>query len=184
MASKACAWFPSHSFAEGNKVTFIDDFGKRRRKQLVGWSARRQIFWHAAFEAKAVAAVPTRIVLRPHVVFTEDGKTPIYSAQRMHILRRSFCRSWWNDRWRDLLIAFVELIADETEIHLPVGPNTSFAVGLPMRLSSKYSPGIENAVSEEDADAVDALDMGDDYVEEFLEEEIEVGRSEDFSDEH
>jgi hypothetical protein len=44
MASNALAWFPSHGFAEGNKVAFIDDSGTLRRKQLVGWSARRQVF--------------------------------------------------------------------------------------------------------------------------------------------
>jgi hypothetical protein len=184
MASNALAWFPSHSFAEGNKVAFIDDSGKLRRKQLVGWSARRQIFWHAAFEAKAVVASPTRIVLRPHVVFTQDGKTPIYSAQRMHILRRSFCKSWWNDRWRDLLIAFVTVIADENEIRLPAGPNTSFALSVPARLSSKFAPEIEDAVPDEDADVTDALDSDDDYVEESFEEEINPDRSGDFSDEY
>jgi hypothetical protein len=131
-----------------------------------------------------VMASPRRIVLRPHVIFTEDGKTPIYSVQRMHILLRSFCKSWWNDRWRDLLVAFVQLIAEENEIHLAAGPNTSFALSVPMRLSSKFSPEIGDAVGDEDADASDALASNDDYLEETLEEEGDVARGEDFSDEY
>lgn len=183
MSSRVLAWFPPHSFADGDKVAFIDDAGKRRRKQLVGWSERRQIFWHAAFEAKPVASDPTRIVLRPHVIFTEDGKTPLYSKQRMHILRRSFCKSWWNDRWRDLLLAFVQLVADDATINLPVGPNTSFAFGLPMRLYSKFAPEIEEAVTSEDLDALDALNLDNDYTEELFGDEIEQVGDEGVPDE-
>jgi hypothetical protein len=123
LASGQLAWFLPDQLIDGNKVTFIDDAGKRRRKQLVGWSEKRQTYWHAAFEARPVVGDLNRLVLRPHVIFTADGKTPLFSKQRMHVLRRSFCKSWWNDRWRDLLIAFVQTIGADEEVRLCVGPS-------------------------------------------------------------
>jgi hypothetical protein len=185
MASGALAWFPPHNFADGNKVTFLDESGKRRRKQLVGWSERRQIFWHAAFEAKAVSGARKRFILRPHVIFTENGKEPLYSKRRMHLLRRSFCRSWWNDRWRDLLLGFVELISKGSEIRLRTGPSTHFKVGPPLRFTSQFAPQLEEAVADDDdTELLDALDTSDFDVEETFEEDIEVEEGEGVRDEH
>jgi deoxycytidylate deaminase len=106
-ASGAIAWYMPAHFLEGNKITFTDKVGKRRRKALVGWSDRRKVFWHLAVEGRPVLGSCPHFVLRQHVIFTADGKTPVVSKERMHLLRRRFCKNWWNDRWRDLLIGFV-----------------------------------------------------------------------------
>lgn len=112
-ASGATAWFIPAGLIEADQVVFNDLAGKRRRRNLVGWSERRQVFWHYAIEARPVLGRYPRYVLRHHVIFTTDGKNPVDSVARMHSLRRSFCRNWWNDRWRDLLIAFVAWLAEE-----------------------------------------------------------------------
>jgi hypothetical protein len=173
MASGQLAWFAPDQLIETNKVAFIDDAGKRRRKQLVGWSEKRQIFWHAAFEAKPVVGDVPRFVLRPHVIFTADGKTPLFSKQRMHVLRRSFCKSWWNDRWRDLLIAFTQIIGEDGEIRLPATPTEFVVFGMPMRVESTSVPEIEEATTDEDSDASDALDSDEEWSEEIFEDDPE-----------
>ncbi len=173
LASGQLAWFLSDQLIEGNKVAFIDDAGKRRRKQLVGWSEKRQIYWHAAFEARPVVGDLNRLVLRPHVIFTADGKTPLFSKQRMHVLRRSFCKSWWNDRWRDLLIAFSRVIGEDGEIRLYVGPTEFLSFDMPMRIDSKWVPEIEEATSDDDVDQSDALDADDDLNDNFFDDEPE-----------
>ncbi|HEX3116357.1 MAG TPA: hypothetical protein VHQ48_12820 [Bradyrhizobium sp.] len=164
------AWFLPDQLIEGNKVTFVDDAGKRRRKQLVGWSEKRQIYWHAAFEGRPVAGDPSRLVLRPHVIFTADGKNPIFSKQRMHVLRRSFCKSWWNDRWRDLLIAFALVIGESEEIRLCVGPTEFLSFGMPMRIDSRWVPEIEETNVDEEIDSFDALDSDDEWNDDFQDE--------------
>jgi hypothetical protein len=58
---------------------------------------------------------PSRLIARSHVIFTLDGRLPLESKAKMHSLRRSFCRSWWNDRWRDLLLAFGSWISNGEE---------------------------------------------------------------------
>jgi hypothetical protein len=61
-------------------------------------------------------------VIKPHVIFSEDGITPLDSAARMHVLRRGFCKSWWNDRWRDLIAAFLFFLSEGSdEISLDAG---------------------------------------------------------------
>jgi hypothetical protein len=181
-ASATLAWYLPRGLADGDKVGFVDDGGARRRKQLVGWSDRRQVFWHAAFEARPVLAGQARIVLRQHVIFTEDGTTPIGNTARMHALRRSFCRSWWNDRWRDLLLAFVAWLADGARIQLPVGPSEVIFLDPPLRLTSPVIPEVEELFAEDEAEPLDVLDDPEDDIDDLFDEVLDVDTAETRSD--
>jgi hypothetical protein len=136
MASNALAWYMPTDFIPNNKVQFLDATGKKRRKSLVGWSERRKVFWHFAVEARPVLGAHPRFVLRQHIIFTADGSTPLVSKDRMHTLRRRFCKSWWNDRWRDMLIAFVTWLGPSAGLNL--GGDT--VLGLDDQLFSLWSP--------------------------------------------
>ena len=35
---------------------------------------------------------------------------PLGDPRRMFRLRRGFCRSWWNDQWRDLMLAYLSFL--------------------------------------------------------------------------
>jgi hypothetical protein len=164
MSSGHLAWYLPKGFLESDRVEFQDDDGKKRRKSLVGWSARRNVFWHFAVEARPVLGEYPHFVLRPHVIFTTDGISPIESKERMHMLRRRFCKSWWNDRWRDLLIAFVTWLGDREGCALVVGANSS--IQLERKLMSVMSP--MSIARDEDLQAAsveseDELDSGDDF---------------------
>ena len=163
MASGHLAWYLPRGFLEGDRVEFQDDGGKKRRKSLVGWSARRNVFWHFAVEARPVLGDHPHFVLRQHVIFTPDGASPIESKERMHMLRRRFCKSWWNDRWRDLLIAFVTWLSGQEGCALAVGTNSS--IQLEKRLMFVMSP--MSVARDEDLQAAsveleDELNSGDD----------------------
>ncbi len=161
LASGGIAWFFPKGLVDGNKVVFRDYAGIDRRKTLVGLSKRRKVYWHFAVEAKPVLSQLSRLVLRPHVVFTEDGLTPLESKERMHALRRRFCKNWWNDRWRDLLLAFSAWFAGEAElIKLSVTGN---AVELTNSLYSVSSPiSIADDSVNESADETAELEGGSD----------------------
>ena len=116
------AWFIPLDLIEGNIATFQDENDQKRRRRLVGRSEKRDIYWHFAVSGKVSMAYPRHLALRPHVVFTQDGKTPLDSKSRAARLRRSFCKNWWNDRWRDLLRAFVAVLSNgEEEFSLCLG---------------------------------------------------------------
>jgi hypothetical protein len=106
------AWYAPKGLIVDGTVSFIGPEGSKKRKNLIGWSERRRVYWHLAMEAVPVLTGTQHFVLRPHVIFTEDGHTPIQSAARMHALRRGFCKSWWNDRWRDLIAGFAAWFAN------------------------------------------------------------------------
>jgi hypothetical protein len=111
MSGGAAVWYFKKGQIEGDKAYFFDAGGKRRYRQVVGRSERRKVNWHLGFQGKAVFGPPLRIVMRPAVLFSQDGQTLLSSAPKMHRLRRGFCRSWWNPTWRDLLLAYVAWIS-------------------------------------------------------------------------
>ncbi len=128
LANNKVCFFCRKGFAPKNEVRFLDRMGKTRRRALVGRSEKRGVFWHFGVEAHFVVSAGI-IRLRPHVVFSEDGATPIESPSKQHSLRRSFCRNWWNDRWRDLLIAFTKHLSDGEDVwSLPVSTDQSLDV--------------------------------------------------------
>jgi len=178
MASGALAWFLPKDGVEGDWLTFVDDKGIQRRKKLVGWSDRRQVFWHAGFDARLVLSGDGHVVIRQHVIFTEDGSTPMGDSVRMHALRRSFCKSWWNDRWRDLMLAFITFISKDMLVRLPVGPSEAVVLGQPLRALSPVTAGAVEYLVEEEAELVDILDGPEYDFEEIIFEEQELENNE------
>jgi hypothetical protein len=172
MASGQLAWYMPTKFLEFDRVEYLDDEGKKRRKSLVGWSERRKVFWHFAVEAKPVLTGTPHLLLKQHVIFTPDGEVPIDSKESMHLLRRRFCKSWWNDRWRDLLVAFVTWLSQKDGCQLAVGRNASFQVD--DKLMSLLSPVSTSAdqslltASYDEEDQLDTLDEDD-----TIDEEVE-----------
>ena len=128
------SWFVPLGLLDKDRGVFTAGDGKKSWRQLAGRSEKRQIRWHYAVSARATVAEPCYFTLRSHVVFTEDGKTPI-EGDRAHRLRRSFCKSWWNSRWRDMLCAFVANLGGEADqVELSLAPNVTVPMAtVPMR---------------------------------------------------
>jgi hypothetical protein len=123
-------WFFSNQHFSDNKIQFLDCEGRAIRRQLVGFSDKRRVYWHFGVQARCkLIDGEFFFALTPHVTFSNDGKTPLLSKAQLHTLRRSFCRSWWNDRWRDLMQAFVAAIVGEnTSLNLDVGAQSPVVV--------------------------------------------------------
>lgn len=179
--SNSMGWFVPLDLLDGNKAAYIDGMNKRRWKRLVGRSDKRQVYWHFAVTAYAVLGDDPHFVLRPQVVFTTDGKTPLDSKARAAGLRRSFCKNWWNDRWHGLLRAFVSFLSEESdEFLLPLGAEKSARIGgylidfeSPLSIVGDSIGAPEEDVAVDDETEADALDDGDDVfpVDAFIEEE-------------
>ena len=87
--------------------------------------------WHFAVSASPQLIPHPRVVLRYHVIFTDDGETPWENADRMHRARRGVCRNWWNREWRDRLFAMCAALADgEDRLSLPVGDDVSIDMAM------------------------------------------------------
>lgn len=105
------------------------------------------------------------------VVFTSDGAHPLGDARRLHRLRRSFCKSWRNAKWRDLLLAFWYWLGDgASTIEVPMGEGVAIRLRLPpfhlvatfgIREADDVSEAAEEG--EDDAEASDGV-LGDDEI--------------------
>ncbi len=124
----------SHGFSNGRVGYFLpaEEGGSKRTsfkgptgisgtRALNGFSLKNNVYWHYAPELLPVMGKPLTFSVAPHVIFTEDGKTPLSDTARAHRLRRRFCKSWWQDRWRDMMLAYLAHLAgrkDTLEIPL------------------------------------------------------------------
>lgn len=105
LSGRRLAWFFEHGTLPNNKVIWVDAKGKSRRKNLVGFSPKKSVYWHLALELKPTLWPQPLVIVKMHVIFSANGRAPLGDATKMHALRRRFCKSWWNDNWRDLLLA-------------------------------------------------------------------------------
>jgi hypothetical protein len=113
LASGLLAWFFPNGHLEKNRGYFRALGGRRTYRQLVGLKSKKTAdgtrrpdgYWHYAISGSPQLLPFPRIVLRHHVLFTEDGERPWANAGRMHKARRSVCKQWWNREWRDRLLA-------------------------------------------------------------------------------
>lgn len=106
--NKEVGWFFPDGLVSG-KVAFVGVDGKVRRRTLSG--KFKALRWHTCLIARP-RLWPT-LVYRVHVnvVFSKDGKTSL-GGKWTHRRRIRLTRSWWNDVWRDRLLAAMSFLAN------------------------------------------------------------------------
>lgn len=104
-------WFIPNGWRPDNEGKYLKPSGKPGYRALVGKA--KQMTWHFAVAPQISTGHPRGVVLVPHVLFSPEGITPLPNQKQF---RRTYCKLWWNDRWRDLLQALLaELFGKETE---------------------------------------------------------------------
>ncbi len=177
LANNKLCWYRSKAESKIERTKFIDALGNSGSRALLGESKKLKAFWHFAIEAVPTVGKTSRFTLLPHVVFTSDGVTPIGDSAQMHRLRRRFCKSWWQDRWRDLSSAYLsELAKGEERITIPVSPNRNIEIeAFPLTYMASVKI-LENKIKDtavEDLEDADLLfdDKDDSYLYQLEEEE-------------
>jgi hypothetical protein len=138
MASgRTCLFFPK-GFDSDERVAF-ETPDHQTWRALVGESKGAQ--WHFGVSARASEAMEFTLSLNSHVVFTDNGQDPWMADDRQHRARRRIGKNWWNDKWRDLLMATMSWIAGGQDIiRVPCGGGLSFTVSrLPLIFESPFS---------------------------------------------
>jgi len=176
---------PSLYFKKGtaaeDKVEYIDSAGKKHWRNVVGIStlgtnpdgSPRLRYWHFGLEARGVMKPRPGFLIKPHVLFSDDGELIWTSSARLHRARRSQCKGWWNDKWRDLILGTMAWIANGSQvILLPVSQKSSVSVSItPLQFESPFS------YDEAELDRVlnpDDMDV-DDIDQDVLEEDSDAG---------
>lgn len=158
MANGVVAWFFPYEDPYVGNLQHPNIDGEVKRRAIVGYSKANNVYWHYCVSIKPQFGPQPKLTLIPHVVFTEDGYQPLKNSQKMHTLRRRFCKNWWNPRWRDMLLTYLYLVSGkEKTINLPVGSGQFIELcARPMILDSPFSISsfIEDQPDEDDEDVV------------------------------
>ena len=91
----------------------------------------------------------SRVLFSP-IEHDEMGE-PYDDAKKQHRLRRSVCKGWRNKQWYGRMLAFLEVLAqDSAYIQLAVGPNTAFKLeAAPVLFTSPVSTELPNEMGED-----------------------------------
>lgn len=178
VASGRLAWWPTTGRATLKRLSFSWSDGPSGSRQIVGHSTKRGFYWHYGVSCWARTAPVRHIRVAGRVVFTLDGANLVGDAKRLHRLRRSFCKSWRNDKWRDLLLTFWYWLASGASlIEVPMGEGTVMRIRLPPTIFDAPF-GIDEAedpidASDEEGDDGEARDddEGDDNEPEDLDDD-------------
>lgn len=109
----------------------MDPWGQTESRSLNGYSPKNSVFWHFAPELIPQLGRSLSLILRSHIVFTEDGSKPLTDTARAHRLRRRFCKNWWQDRWRGMLLAFMSHLSQGKEtFEVPVSSTERLSVAI------------------------------------------------------
>lgn len=145
-----CAYFTERAVG-ADRVSFRGIDGKTGHRQLVGYRSRtitgasgketRKRFWHFGIQGRPLIYPRFAYVIRTHVLFSSDGTHIWLSKDRLHRARRTACRDWWNDDWRDRTLAAMSWLAMGGEtIRIELGSQIFVEVATePVRFQSPVS---------------------------------------------
>ncbi|MDZ4746826.1 MAG: toll/interleukin-1 receptor domain-containing protein [bacterium] len=143
--------------------------GSAHGADLCGTSPKYRVHWHYAPQFGRIIldarSGTLSVPIIAHIVFTVNGIDPIDDSSRAHRLRRTYCKSWWQDRWRNLLLAYLSYIsAGEATLLIPVSSEGVLIVGAkPLIFTAVVSarpPHLEQ--TEDDSWIMDADSLLDD----------------------
>jgi hypothetical protein len=165
MSNNAQAFYFRSGQVPSDILFFVGVAGKQAHRSVVGFKTTPtgKRYWHFGIQGKPIFRPEPVLVVKGHVLFSDDGKTLWTSADRLHRARRSQCKNWWNDEWRDRILAtMTHLGGEEGTILVPLGSDISFQIDLtPLSFLSPVS-----YVASEEAEVFD-----DDVSRDFDEEE-------------
>jgi hypothetical protein len=190
---KLCWFFLKPQNEDALKVHFEGIEGTRDWRALTGFatiasqldrSSSTKRYWHFAIQVHAKFRPYVVFHITSHVVFSDDGKTPWSDKKRMHRARRRQCKSWYNDAWRDRLLAAITFVSEEKPvIEIPVASGESIIMdSRPMIFESEVSfsviskTAIEQARASEEVADDDADEQQDDGEKSDEDNDDEVSR--------
>jgi len=181
-ATGAPAFYFKTGMIEKDTIHFTRRDGSGTHRRMIGYKTMRRMNgeqwirnWHFAVGARPTTSPVWGFIMKPHVLFSEDGQTLWDSPDRLARARRSQCKSWWNNDWRDLNYAAVQFLANGTpSISLPAGAGTALEVNaqpLEIRCPVSYDEQtLKRDAATKEISGVDIremeLDEGDDGEEE------------------
>ncbi|MEQ1679693.1 MAG: toll/interleukin-1 receptor domain-containing protein [Nitrospira sp.] len=157
LSAGVSAWWVPTGLIADEKVSFKWQDGPSGRRNLTGevTSGIRKHKWHYGISVKPRVSDKPHVKIVSRVIFSENGLMALDDAKAMHRLRRSVTKSWRNDRWRDLLLAFLYWFSKgERHIVFPTGSSSGIKAEVPpISMVCPVSIKAEETGMSEDIDA-------------------------------
>ena len=160
MSNKVGYWFEKGKL-EKDKFNKVQLVGKQKDKN-----------WHFGISAAGKLYPFPVLMVSSHIYFTQDGNTPIESKSIQHAARRRQGKNWWNDDWRNKLLAFVKYLSDdESSFYLESGSEEKIHVSNePVQFVGQVSYNIPEKNTLEDEAEISDINELNELDEEMIEE--------------
>jgi hypothetical protein len=119
--NSVCSFFKQAKGVDSLWASYRGVDGDAGRRTLVGIFTKRvsadpetrsKHYWHFGIQGRPRLWPEPVIHISAHVLFSDNGETIWESKRRLHSARRRQCKSWYNDEWRDRLLASMAFLAD------------------------------------------------------------------------
>lgn len=132
LSNKSTCYFFKKGDESNLDIHFRGVSGKQTYRSVVGFATQpdgSKRHWHFGIQARPVGAPLRAYVVSSHVLFTNDGVTPWLDPKKMHRARRRQCKQWFNEEWRDRLLATLHWLSQgEPSLLIQVGTNERILV--------------------------------------------------------
>jgi hypothetical protein len=118
--SNATDWYIPKDLIKDDKQSFKNWNNISTYRKLVGKS--KDYYWHFGFKCKFIFDNKPYFQIIPRLIYTEDGKIPIGDDLKQLRLRISRTKNWYNEKWRELLCAFMSWLSENTSIKIKFTP--------------------------------------------------------------
>lgn len=115
-------WFPSNLIPD-NKIYFTNYYDKKTYRVITGKSI--QYIWHFCFRYRIRSNDNFYIEISPRTIYTDDKDIVIPSDSRLNRIRISRTKTWYNEKWRDLLVGFMYWLNNGNDIVINCGDDNS-----------------------------------------------------------
>lgn len=179
-ANREIGWFFPDNLIPSNRISFDAKDGRHIRRVMSG--KFKSLRWHVCLLARPRIWPNLCYRIHANVVLSEDGKTPL-EGDKTHKRRRRLTKSWWNDVWRDRLLAALHYLSDgDGSIRFIAGNEKiivdtwPISVELPVSYAATDAP---LAREEDDEGTIVQSAKLDDQSDDFGDEEFDAGDDDD-----
>ncbi len=126
---RQCYYFP---IGRKDKVVFRY-FDKKKTKNLLGKFKINEIksgYWHFGVTVRVLLNPLVSFSLKSHILFSDEGRNIWPDKSKLHSARRRKGRNWFNEEWRDQLLAFINSLKN-TDNKIELKLNDECIINMP-----------------------------------------------------